>query len=808
MATRARKSRTTGKRAPQPGKQDAQQAQRAQWPQIIGEAFIIGLILSVPLVINTRSRNICDIKDVVTGLGVAAGLALWLIAALSRGRVSWLRSKVNLAVFAFVAWAGISIIYARYRYVTVSEFARLASHLGLFWLAILSLRSFRQVRRIVAAGAVVAIPMCIYAFCQAAGVDFVNWSAPVERAFSFMGNPTYLGGFLMLLIPPVIAVGITYLPSRGSDGAAPRRWTGYALAGFFFVAAAAMLVCMYYSVTLSGMIGLGLAAVVALLLVLIRGGARAARAALPIAGIALVVFLPIAYLGYTRLPPIQQARIQQVLHFQDPYSQERRLHWKTALDIFRERPAIGEGFGAFRVYSLEKMAPEWYAQSSARSEKMLVPGYAHNEYLQILSDLGIVGGVLFYALLLGGYGLAIWTALRHPDLRWATVSLGITAALTAFLFQNIFGITFRQAGAVTFFWLWLAVIILAAAVRPREGLETTAPRLREFRFRPVRLVGLIPITVAFAVVWALLYPAAVNPMLASMELRQAQGLAGLGRYKEAAQHADRALALCRYSPMGYYVAAYAWGQSGDLDKALAANKKALSMMPGNASIWYNLGVSYKSKGQFKEAEESFKRAIEYMPTNFRHHAAMAETLVTENRPKEAEPYARDAIRLAPGDPGPRLLLADILGRQGKLKEMIEEMRQAAAISPTDTRLKQQITSFYFKTGDFERGAAAARDWMQVDPTSAVPHNAVGTYYFNKRQYAAAKQEFERAVQLDPSYVLARYNLALSLGHLNDYNGAAGQLREVVARAPDTAEGRKAQALLNDLARQPSARPRR
>jgi Tfp pilus assembly protein PilF len=140
--------------------------------------------------------------------------------------------------------------------------------------------------------------------------------------------------------------------------------------------------------------------------------------------------------------------------------------------------------------------------------------------------------------------------------------------------------------------------------------------------------------------------------------------------------------------------------------------------------------------------------------------------------------------------------------------MVEQLEQASALSPTDVRLKQQITAFYLNMGDIAKGMKAARDWMQADPTAPLPHNVIGTYYFKQRQYGAAKDEYARAVQLDPNYVLGRYNLALSLGHLNQYPAAAAQLRQVILRGPNTVEAQRAKVLLDSLAKQPSSRPPR
>lgn len=193
---------------------------RRDWSLVFGEATLIAMVAAVPLALNRNSRNIMDIKDVILGLGVALGISAWLLAGLHRGRLTWARSPVTTGVLAFTLWAGISVLYSRYWFVSISEFGRLAAHVGLFWLALASLRRMVQVRRVVAAACAAAVPIVIYAFMQAAGADPIDWATTsTGRVFSFLANPTYLGSYLALLIPVAIAVGWP-LPDSGRATAA------------------------------------------------------------------------------------------------------------------------------------------------------------------------------------------------------------------------------------------------------------------------------------------------------------------------------------------------------------------------------------------------------------------------------------------------------------------------------------------------------------------------------------------------------------------------------------------------------------
>jgi O-antigen ligase len=90
-------------------------------------------------------------------------------------------------------------------------------------------------------------------------------------------------------------------------------------------------------------------------------------------------------------------------------------------------PFFGVGFGAFgNVYS---------AYDTTGMEYALV--HAHNDYLELLSELGIVGfGLLAFAV---GFILfksfRTWMARRHPELKG--LALGCLASVAAILIHSM-----------------------------------------------------------------------------------------------------------------------------------------------------------------------------------------------------------------------------------------------------------------------------------------------------------------------------------------------------------------------------------
>lgn len=125
---------------------------------------------------------------------------------------------------------------------------------------------------------------------------------------------------------------------------------------------------------------------------------------------------------------------------------KRTYIWDAGLAVYREHPIVGVGAGAFgaSVYS-----------------KLDIPYVAHNSYLSVLVELGIVGAVLFAMLLASLF----WSAaqLPSPDSR-AWIILLLTWAVA------VFSLTWEHRKPT---WLLFGLLMSRAAVyrpRPVPGL--------------------------------------------------------------------------------------------------------------------------------------------------------------------------------------------------------------------------------------------------------------------------------------------------------------------------------------------------
>jgi O-antigen ligase len=114
----------------------------------------------------------------------------------------------------------------------------------------------------------------------------------------------------------------------------------------------------------------------------------------------------------------------------------RLLMWADALRLFPAYPALGYGWNA--------KGPAYRPiQDYMRTDAI---AQAHNEYLQLLLDVGFVGAALGAALLTRLF----WTAFRVA--RESPISLGLSAAILGSAANNLFDFNWQiPANAAAFF---------------------------------------------------------------------------------------------------------------------------------------------------------------------------------------------------------------------------------------------------------------------------------------------------------------------------------------------------------------------
>ena len=131
-----------------------------------------------------------------------------------------------------------------------------------------------------------------------------------------------------------------------------------------------------------------------------------------------------------------------------------RAHfWAVTLDIIKAHPVIGTGLGAFGVI---------YTRYDTRNGLFRLE-QAHNDYLQVLSDAGIVGGVLALSFVLLLFYKALSRARSRDDFRRG-VSLAALTGCFAVLVHSFFDFTLHTTSNALLFLVLAAIATIDSRV--------------------------------------------------------------------------------------------------------------------------------------------------------------------------------------------------------------------------------------------------------------------------------------------------------------------------------------------------------
>lgn len=313
----------------------------------------------------------------------------------------------------------------------------------------------------------------------------------------------------------------------------------------------------------------------------------------------------------------------------------RKLAASVSLEMFAMHPIIGIGadnFGAqFNDYR------KIYAQKNPTDSNLAaaegeMPERSHNEYLQILAELGVIGELIFIWFL-SGIGLMFLSALRRFP-RFSLFPLSALLGIGLFLASSMvssFSFRFVQNGLVFFFVLAVAAKFFTS----QKSRSANSPKI-SFSSAQLRLgyaAGMIACLLlmanclvraasAFYANQALLQPdieAALPFYETSFRLDKdnadahfscGMNLFNAGRYSEAASQLQQAIKKGSATSMQYSYLASAQMLSGDRENAEKTFAEASNLYPLSPFVLTRYASILKANGKTEESTAQLNRAME------------------------------------------------------------------------------------------------------------------------------------------------------------------------------------------------------
>lgn len=316
----------------------------------------------------------------------------------------------------------------------------------------------------------------------------------------------------------------------------------------------------------------------------------------------------------------------------------RKIVWRGAWELALRYPLFGTGVETF-AYSYYSVRPK---EHNLTSEWDYLYNKAHNEFLNYLATTGFVGlaSYLFFILF-----FLIWVAekIKKKQGEDTLLLLALTCAWISILITNFFG--FSTTTINLFFYLIPAVLLVGISSKKSQEL---VPTIKEMKFNQKPLYAIVGLLSLFLIGWLVLYYIAdIN-----------------------------------------YSSATAYSQAGDFQKATELY---------NTSLQLHYEPIYEDKLSYSMANLAFLAA-------YQKEAKVAEELI-----KQSDFHNARTLKASPENPlywktkgKNNYLFYQILLKKSYLEKAIAALAQNQKLAPTDPKIPYTISIFYSLLADEEQ----------------------------------------------------------------------------------------------------------
>ncbi|MFA6146420.1 MAG: O-antigen ligase family protein [Patescibacteria group bacterium] len=631
---------------------------------IVIEVLWLVIIFFIPVYLDQGLYNVFEVaKNVLFQSLTEILLFVYLVKFILfyRESIEVFRQRIKYFIPAgiFIAILGISTIFSQVPWFSFwgSWERRMGYSAWLHFfvfglLLLLNIKKRNQIYRILAAILASSFFVGIYGAMQFKGLDPFKWTYDpftMGRIFSSIGQPNFLGSWL-LLVMPLAAFGLI------------NKKPLIKYSSFF------LLILLFLNLlwTKSRGAWLGALAMVIFMGILFFWRQDKKKIIFPAIFLLIIILLLFIapHLNISKDKLATNPFLTRLMTLTDlkEAGQYRLMHWRASADLIKDKPILGYGLGSQRFNF-----PKYYQPIFAVYEKPnIYLDYAHNDIL----DTILAGGFLGFFTYLFLIGSAFWFGLRYlfkspkqilntkfqiPDSKFLILCL--LSGLFGYLISIQF--SFHIMSTLLYFWLFMVlIIILANNLTDSENISVPVEKSEEFLTPLKSLMILFVLSLTFLCLWQFNF----RSYLSSYYFLNAQKAKAVGNWQEMIQENERAILFDSGNPyfhQEFALSLYQAGFSSSTEKLdwLETGIKNIETIPKRirpieAIIWLSWLKSEKAnltknQGDFQEAEKAFQDSADFTPGTALVYNHWCDLKIYEQNWTQAIKMCEKAISLYP-----------------------------------------------------------------------------------------------------------------------------------------------------------------
>ena len=226
-------------------------------------------------------------------------------------------------------------------------------------------------------------------------------------------------------------------------------------------------------------------------------------------------------------------------------------------------------------------------------------------------------------------------------------------------------------------------------------------------------------------------------------------LAAVGRYTEAEQHLNQAIALKPTVGNYHYDLGFVLYQQKKYEASVPVLKRAVELDGENLMARFLLGRTYVSAhrslllGNFsKLALEQLNYVAKKNPRFPTLHYHIGLIYSNDGAIDKAIQELKLEIQYQPSNAQARVALAELQLKKGELEAAMQQLQLAEKAAPSVSLVHYTLAKAYREQGRLDKAIEAAEKSVQLDAASADAHYLLGQLYRENGQVEQAQQQLE------------------------------------------------------------------
>jgi len=383
----------------------------------------------------------------------------------------------------------------------------------------------------------------------------------------------------------------------------------------------------------------------------------------------------------------------------------RFLIWQSTIDMIKDKPLFGSGLGTFPLYHLNYQA-DFLQKNPEYLDFAGKAGEAHNEYLQLGAETGIIGLLVFILIIVIFYKTNFNLIKKIKTINGKIIIISMISGVTVTLIDSIFSFPFHIPAVGSAFWFIIGLAIASENIFVKKEREDGKINCHEINLNFLKnknyyKVIKIPLIITVVILMILMINVIIiKPYRGELHLYQGRRWLIDGNYKNALPVISYARELDPHNGRTLHALGATYYNLGEFNQAIYYLQEAKKYMI-DVNTFYILGLSYSKLNMFKEAEEEFKQAIYLNPkfTEGYHYLGLLY-FQQENYDKAVEQWNK-ILEIEPNFPNKYIVLNN-LGIVYNKKQMpekaleyfLEALQLVPEGNPIEEEIEEEINKIY------------------------------------------------------------------------------------------------------------------